>query len=114
MKTEAHQNTKPGTPGRKWLRKLDAERVAIANHNSKNPRFQDKFSHPAKDRISAVGLPANPWIYLLRQWRDKKNLTTKEAAYTLGIPVDTYRGWEKGKHAPTKFTRDEIRRRISL
>lgn len=108
MKTELHKNTKPGTPGRKWLRKIDAERLAIAQHNSKNPRFQDKFTHPASKRVSPTGLPANPWIYLLRQWRDKNNLTTKEAADRLEIPVDTYRGWEKGKHSPTKFTQRYI------
>lgn len=48
---------------------------------------------------------ATPWSKLLRKWRDALNITAPQAAEKLGIPFDTYRGWEFGKHTPSKFVR---------
>lgn len=72
----------------------------------------DKFSHPASLRSSPRGLPASPWVYVLRKWRDQNNLFARQAAAILGVPFDTYRGWEKGKHIPSEASRAEYARRM--
>lgn len=97
---------------RKLKRHLNPESVAVAEKNSQSPRFQMKFSHPRAKR-GAGSLPASPWVYILRRWRDKKELTAQQAAATIGVPFDTYRGWEAGKHLPSDFTRKTITEIIS-
>jgi transcriptional regulator with XRE-family HTH domain len=47
------------------------------------------------------------WSTKCRTWREGLGLVAKEAAEKLGVPFDTYRGWEKGL-VPAKFTRGAI------
>lgn len=94
-------------------RRLNPESVIIAEKNSKSFRFQQKFHHPASERTART-LPASPLAYVLRKWRDKKELSARQAAATLGVPFDTYRGWEAGKHLPSSFARNEIKKIVSL
>lgn len=104
MLRQEFEKTPKGTPGRRWLRKLNPESVAIAKHNSANERFQEKFKNPRSERAHDA-LPASPWLYIIRRWRDKHGLFLKEAAAIMGVPFETYRSWEKGKHSPTPNTR---------
>lgn len=46
----------------------------------------------------------------LKMWRGE--LTQKEAADKLGVPFETYRGWEYKKHFPSLLARAEVERRL--
>ena len=98
---------KPDFSG-KGLRSLKRESVVIAQKTASSPVFQEKFKHPRKDRVYA-SLSANPMVQMLRDWRKKNGFYVKEAADKIGVPVETYRGWEKGKHLPTTAARQLIR-----
>lgn len=50
--------------------------------------------------------------YYLVAFRKKHNLYAKQAAEIIGVPFDTYRGWESGKHLPSKLARHEVKRRV--
>lgn len=39
---------------------------------------------------------------VLKQWRIRNNLTQEDAIKILGGNINTYRGWEQGKHEPTQ------------
>lgn len=92
-------------------RKLILENVAIAQKSSSNERFNEKFSHPRRNRVNE-SLPASPFPYILTKWRDRSGLLAKEAANLIGVSVHTYRGWEYGKHLPSRLAREEINRVI--
>jgi len=96
---------------RRARRKLNAESIAIAEKNSANARFQQKFTHPRSQRTEK-SLPASPFAYILTQWRDKKNWYAKQAAAHLGVPLETYRSWEWGRNIPGALTRAEVARRM--
>lgn len=92
----------------KGLRKLKAESVAIALKTSASPAFQEKFLHPRRLR-TGPSILASPFSEMLREWRKKNNWYAKEAANILGVPFETYRGWEKGKHLPSMLARGAVR-----
>lgn len=37
----------------------------------------------------------------LKQWRKRRKQTQLTAAIYLGVNLDTYRGWESGRHEPS-------------
>lgn len=52
---------------------------------------------------------ASPFARELREWRKKNNWYVKEAANTIGVPFETYRGWEAGRHLPSTLAKNAIR-----
>lgn len=110
MKIVFSENAPRGS-GRKHLRKLVEEQRKIAVQNSGSPAFQVKFTHPRRRRKLRGGLSilASPYARMLREWRRKNNWYVKEAANTIGVPFDTYRGWEAGRHLPSTLAKNAIR-----
>lgn len=92
----------------KGLRKLKAESVAIAQKTSARPAFQEKFINPRRLR-TGPSILASPFSERLREWRRENDWYAKEAANILGVPLETYRGWEKGKHLPSVLARGAVR-----
>lgn len=93
---------------KKGLRKLKPGPVKLALHNASNPEFAEKFTHPRRQRVHASVDP-NPFARLLLKWRNGHGWYRKEAAAKMGVPVDTYTGWEVGKHMPTSAGRSVIK-----
>lgn len=50
MKTRIYLKAKPGTPGRRALRKLNDEAVEIARTRAQDPNFAKRFIHPRRLR----------------------------------------------------------------
>lgn len=89
-KSEMFLTSKLGTPGRRATRRLNDEAVARA-------------------KIPHASLAASPFAEMLREWRKKNNWYVKEAANTIGVPFETYRGWEAGRHMPSTLAKNAIR-----
>lgn len=74
---------KPGTKGRRALRKLDEKRVATAILVS--------------------------WGEEFRRWREAKGLYQKNAADYLEVSLDTIKSWECRRNVPNKYAMRAIR-----
>lgn len=42
----------------------------------------------------------------LKQWRRRKKQSQRVAAYSLGVNLHTFRGWEQGRHEPHERLRE--------
>lgn len=62
---------------------------------------------PEKRAQTRTQMVSMLWSTKCREWRGRMGFVAKEAAESLGIPFDTYRGWEKGV-IPAKFVRSVI------
>lgn len=51
-----------------------------------------------------------PFSTRLRKWRG--NLSQRQAAIALGVPVGTYRKWEYGERVPNAYAMAEVERRM--
>ena len=51
----------------------------------------------------------------LAAWRASLpgNATQEQAARLLGVPLFTYRGWERGRHMPSGYVLGLVRKHIS-
>lgn len=110
MRTVYSQMAKCGS-GKKHLRTLVEKRRELANRNAAKDGFSEKFHNPRSERINESMSPS-PWGQRLQSWRKGLSLIAKEAAAKLAIPFDTYRGWESGKHTPTRLAQTEVERRM--
>lgn len=52
------------------------------------------------------------WREELKEWRKVANKIQKEAADEIGVPVETYRGWECERHEPPEYVKNLIRKKI--
>ena len=43
----------------------------------------------------------NPWPALLKAWRKERKMTAAQASSTVGISLDSWRGWEYGTRVPS-------------
>lgn len=55
------------------------------------------------------------FAYDLGQWRKSLpgNQTQEQAARVLGVPLKTYRAWEQGRHMPSGYVLNIVRKHIS-
>lgn len=100
-----------GTPGRKYARKLDPERLKIANRNANIRGFSEKFKQPPIRRKCGSMSPT-PWGQKLQAWRWPIGWYAKEAAQKIGVPFNTYRHWELGRHTPQLIVMQEMEIRM--
>lgn len=61
-----------------------------------------------------VAMECGLWSCELRDWRKENGLIQKEAWMALGIPEDTYRGWEAMKSTPDKYCMAAVRRMMQM
>ncbi len=63
-------------------------------------KLQEKDEASINDAMPKKTREIESWPEVLKAWRARRNITQKEAADRLGVPLSTYRRWEQATSRP--------------
>ena len=105
----ARMEEPPAPPPHKDPEALDKEIRARRREQAKKEQKQEKYR---QDR--ALEKAKQEWQKTLREAREQRGLTVREAAFTLGVMVGTVRNWERGRSRPRERTLPRLARLYGL
>ena len=82
------------------IKNLNIEKVAKAIEADASETLPDLRKALVEAKAGAVGRVTTPEQILVRQAREKSNLTQQVFAKRIGTPVATLRDWEQGRYVP--------------